>query len=281
MTRTDAPLRPHTTRTTGDLLRFAVLTLGVSWVPLAVTITAGEQGDVWFLIGTSGPTLAALLLWLAGRRRPRGPVRPVLTRAAAWAPAAVVLGLLPTVVAAAVQPAFGGPAFDPSTPGAMIAGVGGVVPALVMLFLAGPLAEEFGWRGYAQPRLRHRFGPVATSVVLGAGWAVWHLPLFLVPGTGQAEMGIGSLAATLFFVAFVPLSYLFWFVTERLSGGVAAAVLMHAALNAGMTFLDVSTAPGTAVLLVTATVAAVVVGTLTRRSAAPVAAPGTPARPAR
>jgi uncharacterized protein len=269
---TTAPDGPHRTRS--DLLLFTAVTLVVSWVPLAVTIVAGRQGDVWFLIGTSGPTLAALLLWLAGRRRPRGPVRPVLARARAWVPAALVFGLLPSVAAVVATG-------QDVHPAAMIAGVGGVAPAVVMLFLAGPLAEEFGWRGYVQPRLRRRFGPVATSVVLGVCWAAWHLPLFFVPGTGQAEMGLGSLAATLFLAAFLPLSYLFWFVTEHLSGGVAAAVLMHAALNAGITFGGVSSDAAMAVVLATATVAALAVAALTPRRAAPVAAPGTPVRPAR
>jgi len=261
MLASHTPVRPHTTRTGTDLWWFAVVTLLVSWVPLAVTIVQGRASGVWFVVGTSGPTLAALLLWLGRRRRPRGPAHPVLTRAWAWAPAAVVLGLLPSAAAVVLTES----ASDGSTLAAMIADLGGLLPALGMLFLAGPLAEEFGWRGYAQPRLRRRFGPVATSAVLGAGWAVWHLPLYFVPGTGQAEMGIGSLAGTLFLVACLPLSYLFWFVTERLSGGVAGAVLMHAALNAGITFGRLSSNAAMAVVLGTATVAALAVAVLTRR----------------
>ena len=48
---------------------------------------------------------------------------------------------------------------------------------VVTYLVAGPLAEEFGWRGFAQPRLRERFGLIGTSVVLGAAWALWHVPL--------------------------------------------------------------------------------------------------------
>lgn len=268
---------PQTTRAGVDLTWFAGLTMLVSWVPLAMTIAAGRPGDVWFIVGTSGPTLAALLLWLAGRRRPRGPARPVLTRVWTWVPAALVLGLLPSMAAVAVA----GPAFDPATAATTIDDVGGLLPALVMLLLAGPLAEEFGWRGYAQPRLRRRLGPVATSAVLGIGWAVWHLPLFFVPGTSQAEMGIGSLAATLFLVSFLPLSYLFWFVTERLSGGIAGAVLMHAALNAGFTFGGVSSDAAMGVVLGTATLVSLAVATLGPRAASLTTTARTPARRAR
>jgi membrane protease YdiL (CAAX protease family) len=48
---------------------------------------------------------------------------------------------------------------------------------LVVLLLAGSL-EEFGWRGFAQPRLQERYSALTASVVIGVLWALWHLPLF-------------------------------------------------------------------------------------------------------
>src|SRR5690625_7498757 len=120
MTTSHTPVRPHATRTSTDLWLFAVVTLLLSWVPLAVAIAQGRTSGVWFVVGTSGPTLAALLLWLGRRRRPRGLARPVLTRA--WAPSAVVLGLLPSAAAVALAD----PAFARSTPAAMITGAGGL-----------------------------------------------------------------------------------------------------------------------------------------------------------
>ena len=114
-----------------------------------------------------------------------------------------------------------------------------------------------------------RSAAAARWTALATAVAATTLPFLaardFVPGTGQAEMGIGSLAAMLFLFAFLPLSYLFWFVTERLSGGVAGAVLMHAALNAGITFGGVSSNAAMAVVLGTATVAALAVAALTRR----------------
>ena len=49
--------------------------------------------------------------------------------------------------------------------------------------LAGPLTEEFGWRGFLQPRLRERYRRIHTTVVLAVAWGLWHVPLFLLPGS--------------------------------------------------------------------------------------------------
>ncbi|WP_082663009.1 CPBP family intramembrane glutamic endopeptidase [Thermococcus sp. 2319x1] len=46
-----------------------------------------------------------------------------------------------------------------------------------MLFLGGPLQEEFGWRGYASPRLQANHSALVSSVIIGVLWAFWHLPL--------------------------------------------------------------------------------------------------------
>ena len=48
---------------------------------------------------------------------------------------------------------------------------------LVVLLLAGGL-EEFGWRGFAQPRLQERYSALTAAVAIGVLWALWHLPLF-------------------------------------------------------------------------------------------------------
>jgi membrane protease YdiL (CAAX protease family) len=38
--------------------------------------------------------------------------------------------------------------------------------------------EEVGWRGFALPRLQSHASALRASLVLAAGWAGWHLPLF-------------------------------------------------------------------------------------------------------
>ena len=54
---------------------------------------------------------------------------------------------------------------------------------LVVALFAGS-QEELGWRGYILDPLEERLGPFSGSLLLGVVWAAWHLPLFLIPGSG-------------------------------------------------------------------------------------------------
>ncbi|MFB6251642.1 MAG: lysostaphin resistance A-like protein [Halobellus sp.] len=54
-----------------------------------------------------------------------------------------------------------------------------VVGLAVVLFLAGGL-EEFGWRGFAQPRLQRSYSATLSAAGIGILWGLWHLPLFFV-----------------------------------------------------------------------------------------------------
>ena len=53
---------------------------------------------------------------------------------------------------------------------------------LIYLVISLPLAfgEEFGWRGYAQPRLIRQFGLIAGLLALGIVWGLWHTPIYYV-----------------------------------------------------------------------------------------------------
>ena len=203
-----------------------------------------------FAIGASGPSIAALIAVIVVRRSAAVHVR--LRAPWAWAPLAVVVGALPAVTAELMLDpgSFGSGASD-----AVIA-MGGLFPFIATYLVAGPLAEEFGWRGYLQPRLRTRFGPLATAVIVGAVWSGWHLPLFLLPGTGQHEMGLPTASGFMFLITMIPLSMTFLFLSERLGGGVWSAIIAHFAVNVSMALLPQPAPAGSAIQLAVATVIA-------------------------
>ncbi|MEM2865181.1 MAG: type II CAAX endopeptidase family protein [Candidatus Bathyarchaeia archaeon] len=100
-----------------------------------------------------------------------------------------------------------------------------------IFFLGGPFQEEFGWRGYALPRLQMRCSALASSVAVGVVWALWHLPLnFMIQPPGpqyQAATGmlLGSTATMVF------MSILFTWIYNNTGGSVFATLLFHTMVN--------------------------------------------------
>ena len=71
-----------------------------------------------------------------------------------------------------------------------------------LIFIGGLLrgiGEEPGWRGFALPVLRGRFGPLLATLALFPAWWLWHLPALLTRNEFQAfqfvMFGLGILAA--------------------------------------------------------------------------------------
>lgn len=92
----------------------------------------------------------------------------------------------------------------------------------------GPLGEEFGWRGFALPRLLERYSPLSASLRLGILHTIWHLPLFFIPGMPQTQVSfplftVGVLAIAIFNTA----AHL------RSKADMLLAVLIHLLANVG------------------------------------------------
>lgn len=87
--------------------------------------------------------------------------------------------------------------------------------------------EEPGWRGYAQEGLQRRMPVVAAAVIVGAFWALWHLPLFFVEGTYQAGLGLGTPAFWAFHLALLVGSPVYAWLYNASGGVLFAAVLYH------------------------------------------------------
>ena len=90
-----------------------------------------------------------------------------------------------------------------------------------MLFSVG---EEFGWRGYAYPRLAARFGAAHGALVVGALWGLWHLSMTASP-TGRVPHLDGLVLSMIdFALNSVVLAWVF----ERSGRSMAVAIAMHA-----------------------------------------------------
>ncbi len=49
------------------------------------------------------------------------------------------------------------------------------IGSLALLFFAGSVAEEIGWTGYLTNSLLRKHGVLATGLIIGFVWAIWHI----------------------------------------------------------------------------------------------------------
>jgi len=177
-----------------------------------------------------GPTLSAFIM--TGVTEGREGVRRLLRRIVLWRVGFrwylfVLLGIPAVIVVTTVV-----------VPGALASFQATAVPSTlflyvvagpIFLFAGGPVFEEIGWRGFALPRLQRLYGPLLGSLILGTLWAVWHLPLFLIPSWDTPH---GSLIDVALFVVWaVSIAVVFTWVFNNTKGSVLLIILAHGSVN--------------------------------------------------
>jgi len=102
---------------------------------------------------------------------------------------------------------------------------GNIVMFIPIIFIGGPLGEEFGWRGFLQDELTkdHIY---RGTLVLGLVWSLWHLPLFFMEGTVQSQIPFYQFLLQNTLYAF----YYTWFY-RRTHGSIVWMILFHAIAN--------------------------------------------------
>lgn len=166
-------------------LSYFVLTFAISWGGvLAIVGPSGilgtkEEFERLFPIALPvivlGPSVSGILLTglVAGRSGQRD-LRSRLLKwrvGARWYAAAILTAPLYFTAAMLALSAFS-PTFLPgivTTDHRASFLLRGIAVALV----AG-IVEELGWTGFAVPTLRRRYGPVATGLIVGVLWGLWH-----------------------------------------------------------------------------------------------------------
>lgn len=86
------------------------------------------------------------------------------------------------------------------------------------------LAEEPGWRGYAQPTANRRYPPLLAALIVSVIWALWHLPNALF---------VQNLTETLaHLLATVVNGFVLAWAYNSTGGSVLIVMLLHGAQNA-------------------------------------------------
>jgi membrane protease YdiL (CAAX protease family) len=108
-----------------------------------------------------------------------------------------------------------------------------ILPTLIFWLFFGPIPEEPGWRGYALDGLQARRSALSSSLIVGAVWSVWHLPLFFIQGTWQAEeVGLGTQRFWFFMLTILFESVLYTWIYNHTGRSTLAAILFHFMGNA-------------------------------------------------
>jgi len=233
------------------------------WIPVGIF---APDIPTLTLPGAWAPTLAALLITLFTEGR--SGVKNLLRGLLKWRVGVrfyvfaifVTLGLL--LLAIGINVLLGG-----SPPGIeAIAARFGIPNEQALLFIAisplvfittifagGPIAEELGWRGYAQPRMQARTGAAFAGLAIGFIWSLWHLPMFLffpsVTGQLPIEYYIPLISA---------MGVLFAWLYNRTGGSVLLCVLFHAGINFALGIVGVEALVASKLLLTILLILAVI-----------------------
>lgn len=209
------------------MIRFFVITFAVTWTLWGAANDAAEPlRTVLFLLGAWSPGIVAL--GLTAVTTGRQGVGTLLRRLIAWQVpvrwyvfALSYLAVIKVSVALIYRIGTGSwPPFGDDPWYLMLAATVGST------LIGGQAGEEVGWRGYALPRLAERYGFAGGSVLLGIVWAVWHIPLFLVPA---ADTFGQSFPLYLLQVTAVSVAMAWLYVNT--AGSLLPVMLIHAAIN--------------------------------------------------
>ena len=222
-------------------ISFFVLSM-IFGTAVSLTVATGLLPPVAAQLGAISSSLAAIILVVVEGRK--GGLRELLGRFLIWRVGiqwwafALLFTIIPSVAALYLFDLLGGPPVDWSGLPPLYT----VVPTFIILTVAAGIGEEFGWRGFLLPRLQTRHNALISSLIVGVIWAIWHIPLFFIKGTGQYDIQSqgGLLPAILGYSIFVIFSSIqFTWVFNNTKGSVLLAAVMHGASNAWGGYIDV------------------------------------------
>ena len=202
------------------IITFFVLALALSWWPWILYAFGLYPAP----IASFGPFLAALVVLAItqGKSGIGGLLRRMVRWRVGirWYAVALLLPVGIALAATALNVLLGARA--PSA--ADLGGWTGLFSTFAFVLLipaAGGTWEEPGWRGFALPSLQAGRSALVASLILGAVWALWHLPL--VVATGQ--MGGWDIVIILAWTLVLTWVY------NGTGGSVLIVMLFHAMFN--------------------------------------------------
>lgn len=103
----------------------------------------------------------------------------------------------------------------------------GIFPVWFLLILA-PVIEELAWHTYGTDSLRSKFNLLNTSLIFGAVWGIWHMPLSFIRDYYQSNLVNDGLIYSLnFLVSIIPFVILMNWLYYKTNRNIIVATVFH------------------------------------------------------
>ncbi len=212
----------------------------ICWIPVLNKIESGPFESaplvlLLFFIGAYGPTLTALLLtaFFDGKSGLKDIVSRLKLKKIKikWILISLIISPVLYVITFVLYKLFNGSVGEVNY---------GLLPWIPVVFIVpiifGPLAEEFGWRGFLLPLLNPGSQPIRASIIVGFIWALWHAPLFWAKsGTAISGFEVTVPLIALFLIAVIGSSFIYTWAFNNTSGNISIAILIHLSMNSSGT----------------------------------------------
>lgn len=217
------------------LVKYLIITFGITWAcwlgdALLVKSTSMVASDalpmILFTLGGFGPTIAACVCMENGFTKAHLKRFLFNNKRRNWL---LLCGMLILESALFYINSDGLLDSIPKSPAAMIVAL--VVFVQAALLFGGN--EELGWRGTMQPILQKKFQPPLATLMVGAAWVLWHIPLWLIEGDSHQSMSFVSFAV-------LGMALAYWLAaTYNRTGAVVFCMIMHGWTNTLMGILNI------------------------------------------
>ena len=228
---------------------YFILAFAITWINGFMLVAQSWQGSdkniINLLLGYMGPFIAALVMmyvfankaFRADFRRRIFNVRLInikyLPFVIFFLPLAMVISILISIV-------LGQPVEQLRFAEEFKILDGEVILSMIILVLV-PILEELGWRGYGVDSLASKFNLFKTSLIFGALWGLWHLPIFFIQGSYQASLwGQNPIFAINFFAGIFPLAIIMNYLFYKNQRSIALIALFHIMVNYSSELFEVN-----------------------------------------
>lgn len=181
---------------------------------------------IW-LIAIWSPNIAAIIIWIVKKEFTSNIQRAFHLPKFSWW---ILLSLIPLVVAIAllVIEIIKGNTIEWSN-----FKLSYLLPLIFINLMMGPLGEELGWRAFLYPALKDKYGWMASALIVGAIWTLWHAPLWFLDSP-QSKIPFWA-----FSINVILLSILMSIIYNHSQGSIIAIILLHLTFNVSLGVIDI------------------------------------------